>query len=167
MGFRIQLLSFIFLFHTATHAQRSAWDNCPRITPSISLSKDSFNSTEDIIISITLTNAKDSSQNVLFDIPKSSIYGPVNTHVSLVNKRTGKSVIKYSTKRTLESQIYDEATLRFYTKYVEPGGSVQGQYSLFNMAVTTMKNNQLPKGTYKMYISYCNQRSNTLEFAIK
>lgn len=131
------------------------------------LLKDTFNSKDDIQIKMVLTNHSKTNQKVLFDKPKSTTGGPAWTSVSLTDKKTGKSVLKYANKRILESQIYNEEQLKDKYHNLKPGQFLTGQYSLFDLAVTTTENYKLVKGTYDIQIFYCGRQSNILTFTVR
>lgn len=148
-------------------AQKNPTIDFPKVGLTISLSKGTFTAIDDILIKMLVTNNSKTNQKVLFDKPKSSTGGPAQTVVVLTNKNTGKSALKYQNKRVLESQIYSEEQLKDKYYNLSTGQSIKGQFSLFDLAVTTSENYRLEKGTYELQVFYYNNPSNKLTFTIK
>ena len=132
----------------------------------ISLSKDTFSVNDDIIVTMVLTNTSKSNQRFLFDIPGSEIFGPTQTNVTLRNSTTGLSVIKYSNKRVLESQLYSEDMLKRYYHVLTPGQFLIKQYALSSLTVIDTPNYKLSKGTYIIEIVYSSSFSNSVIFTV-
>jgi len=165
---RITVLVLLTFFGvTRVTAQKNALDNCPKLDLRIKLSKDTFNTKDDIQIEMLITNNSKTNQKFLFDKPKSSTGGPAWTTVSLTNVKTKKSALKYANKKILESQIYTQEQLKDKYYNLKPGQSLKRKYSLFDLAVTTLESYQLEKGTYILQIIYCKSISNNLKFTIK
>ncbi|HYD90029.1 MAG TPA: hypothetical protein VEA37_00905 [Flavobacterium sp.] len=124
---------------------------------------------EDIVISITLKNVSSEAQEVLFD--KSTPYGPWYSTISLIDLKTGKSVLKYPTGAELHSQVYSQEEFKKYMTILKPGEAYTKEYKLTDMVILASKDNLLPKGEYALEIlwegNYEIYYSNKITFVVK
>ncbi len=132
---------------------------------SINLLRNNFRDTDDIMIEVTLTNIADTDQNILFDTSES--YGPY--HVSLLDMKSKKSALKYSSWAFMSSSVYIveewQERMKPYYKIIKPGHSIIKQYNLYSVAV--INDNKLPMGTYLMQLVFGNIQSNALIFTVR
>ena len=139
---------------------------CPTLNVQTKLTSDTFKYAEYISVKIKLTNESNSIQSVWFDKPKSSTGGPARTSVSLTNRKTGKSVLKYQNKAILQSQIYSTEEVKKYSYQLKPGQSITGEYSLLDLVVLLDNKQFLDKGSYEMQLFYCDSFSNKINFTV-
>jgi hypothetical protein len=147
-------------FHTDKFSQ------CPTVNVLTKLSADTFKFGKSISVKIILTNQSKSIQSVWFDKPKSSTGGPAWTSVSLINKNTGKSVLKYHNKAILQSQLYSTEEVKKYSYQLKPGQSVSSDYNLLDLVVLLDNEKVLNKGIYEIQLFYCDNASNKTNFTI-
>lgn len=164
---RVVIFLLMYVSIIKLPAQSDYLQNSPKIDFSIKLNKDTFKANEDIQIEFLLRNNTSKAQSVIFDRPKSTTGAPAFTFVSLIDRATGKSVLKYGNKRVLESQIYSEEQLKDSSYYLEPGALIKRKFSLFDLAVTSFSNYGLKEGRYELQIYYCTNQSNRLRFTIR
>ena len=138
----------------------------PIVNVKVTLNKNVFKAGSDIRLTMTLRNLLNSEQSVWFDRPKSSTGGPAWTSVSLTNKKTGKSVLEYDSKATLESQIYSTDEVKKLSYNLKPGQKVSGQFSLYDLVVLKNYKHKLDRGNYEMEIFYYLNSSGKISFTI-
>ena len=159
---------FLYILFLLTVSEVNAQlSDCPKVQLSISLPKVAFLSNEDIPVTMTLTNNTDSVQNVWFDKHKAATGGPAWTSVLLINKKTGKSVLKYGNKAILESQIYTDEEIEKTLTRLKPKEKVSSSCSLYDLVVIESSNLKLYKGTYEMQVFYCENASETIIFTVR
>ncbi len=154
------------LFGFKARSQRIETWQSPKVTVIVSLAKDTFRLNDDIQLIITLQNETNQIQSVWFDRPKTSTGGPAWTSVTLINKTTGKSVLKYENKAILSSQAYTIEEVKSFLYQLKPGERIKGHFSLYDLAVTNTENFKLSKGTYEMKVYYAMNQSNSLNFTV-
>ena len=129
---------------------------------------------EKIVLDIRLINHGQETQKLLFDKPALSTGGPRGISVSVTDKRTNKSVLKYQNKELLlSSKLYDEDALKdnYYT--LKTKESIHRKYELTDIVIYDNKDNLLPKGIYNVQAFYQDLRkpelilSNILTLSIK
>ena|GEM_PF-3352450 len=156
----------LFLFGLRATSQRLDTLPYPKVKVIVSLPNDTFKLGDDIQLTMTLLNETKQIQSVWFDKPKPSTGGPAWTSVTLTNKTTGKSVLKYENKAILNSQAYTTEQVRSFSYQLKPGQSVKGLFSLYDMVVTNTENYKLGKGTYEMTVFYVMNPSATINFTV-
>lgn len=160
------ILTFFLLFSLKAISQLTDTIPNPEIKVTISLIKDKSKLGEDIQLTMILLNETKQTQSVWFDRPRSTTGGPAWTSVILIDKTTGKSVLKYENKGILESQAYTTEQIKSFSYHLKPGQSIKRQFSLYDMVVTNTENNRLSKGTYEMKVFYVMNQSNTINFTV-
>lgn len=162
----IIILTFNFLCYFKAKSQIDTSFACPKLEVRVKLTKNIFKVGNDIRLTMTLWNLSNSEQSVWFDKPKSSTGGPACTSVSLTQKKTGKSVLKYDTKAILESQVFSTEEVKKHSYKLKPGQKVSGQFSLYDLVVLENSKRKLDKGNYEMEIFYCFNSSGIISFTI-
>jgi hypothetical protein len=160
-AFLIPLL--LLFFSTTAFAQLT---DCPKVQLAVSLLKEKFSRNEDIVLTMTLTNNTDSVQSVWFDKHKVSTGGPAWTSVSLINKKNGKSVLKYENKAILSSQAYSLEEVEQMSTHLNPTEKVFSKFSLYDLVVLKKYAHNFRKGSYEMQVFYCTNPSNKISFTI-
>ena len=119
------------------------------------LLKDSvFNYGDKIFLTLSVTNISSDEQKLLFNKPRVSTGGPWETTGNITDMRTGKSVLKYTNRTILSSQIYTEDQLRDNFYFLKPGQTISGIYELNDIVVVNAPNSLLPKGAYRVQLFY-------------
>lgn len=160
------IVTLLFLFGFSAISQNLDTLPSPKVKVIVSLSKDTFKVGDDIQLTMTLLNETKQVQSVWFDKPKTSTGGPAWTSVTLKNKKTKKSVLKYENKAILSSQVYSTEQVKLFSYQLKPGQSVKGQFILYDMVVTNTENYKLSRGAYEMKIFYVMNSSNTINFTV-
>ncbi len=142
-------------------------DKHPRISVAISLKNNPVPANDPILIDITLTNKTSKSQKILFDKPERPGYGPFGTTGKVLNKKTGKSVLKYENKGILESTLYDIKELDDKYEVVQPGKSLSKTYKLTDIVVFNTPGYQLPKGIYTVQLNCLGNNSNKVNLVVQ
>jgi hypothetical protein len=138
----------------------------PKVVVEISLRDSVFTSFEDIDVTITLTNKEKKDQNILFDKPDKKIY-PWGVSVALEDEK-GKSWIKFASPEMVSSQLYTEKQLRKsgYYSLLKTNESIKNVYALYAIAIYESAQ-KIPKGKYKLQLTYFGNVSNTISFDLK
>lgn len=165
MRYSVLLFSLVVFFCTA-YAFSSSSKGCPELAVSVKLANHTFKQGENIYLVITLTNKSKKMQSVWFDRPKSSTGGPAFTSVMLINKKTGRSVLKYQNRAILSSQLYSPEQVEHYSYHLKQGESISGKFSLYDLVVLLNDKTQLSKGSYEMQLFYCENASEKLSFTV-
>ena len=118
----------------------------------------------DIKLNIKLTNDSSLNQQILFDKPNISTGGPWGISASVTNEN-GKSILKYSNKAVLSSQIYTADQLSKYYYTLSPLQSISRQYELSDIVI--FNDEPVEKGTYTIQLFYYDQPSNKLEYIVR
>lgn len=160
------IVTFFFSFSFRATSQLVDTLTTPKVKVTVSLLKDTFRLGDDIQLIVTLKNETKKTQSVWFDRPKLSTGGPAQTVVTLTNKATGKSVLKHQNKAVLISKIYTTEQVQKFSNQLQPGQSIKGQFSLYDMVVTKTDNYKLGKGTYSMQVFYSVNASNVISFTV-
>jgi hypothetical protein len=162
----LPILTFVVLCLFKGNSQIKTLSQCPVVKVRVKLAKDTFKVGSDIRLTMTLTNNSGSVQSVWFDRPKSSTGGPAWTSVILANKTTGKSVLKYQNKATLQSQAYSTDQVKKFSYQLKPGQKVFGQFSLYDLVVVKNNKDTLEKGNYEIELFYCSNSSGKVSFTV-
>jgi hypothetical protein len=162
------LILTILLFCLACSVAAQGLDTiqAPKVKVTVSLLKNAFKASEDIQLTMILTNETEQTQSIWFDEPKSSTGGPAWTSVTLTDKRTGKTVLKYPNKAVLSSQAYSTQQVKSFSYKLEPNQNIKRQFSLYDMVVTNNENYRLRKGTYELQVIYGVNPSNTITLTV-
>lgn len=139
----------------------------PKVDIKIEMVDTVLNSSDKIILTIKLTNNENVTQQILFDNPQSSTGGPWGMTATVVNIETKESVLKYTNKAILSSNIYTESQLEDKYYNLLPEQTICGQYQLDDIVVFKSPNNSLQAGTYIIQLFYYKNPSNTLVLTIE
>ena len=166
MRWLLLILTFCFLSFFDAASQTNQISSCPNVSVTVTLLKNTFKVSDDISLTITLTNDTKSTQSVWFHKPKSTMGGPAWTSVLLINSENEESVLKYQNKAILESQLYTTEQVKKFSYQLKPGQKISGQFSLFDLVVLKNTSNQLDKGNYEMQVFYCSHGSDKITFTV-
>ena len=148
MSHNLKIALALIVIPIITFSQKKSSKNFQKITVKIMASKDTFIFGDDIGLTITLTNNDKKIQKVLFDKPKSTTGGPWWTTGNVINLKTRKSVVKYSNKAMLESQVYFEQQLKDKYYFLKYRQSLSKNYHLSDVVVLKTTDYKLLPGTY-------------------
>lgn len=137
-------------------------DSFPIVEVHIQLN-DTISYGEEITLKAQLTNNKTVAQQIIFDKPAI----PWAIGATVINTGTLKSVLKYDNRGILSSQLYTQQELKDMSSYLEPGQSIQQQFTLADIVVLNTKNTSLKSGTYSIQLFYYSNPSNTTTFTIR
>lgn len=165
------LISILLLFMFGSSDSDSTSSSSLKV--SIELNKTNYKIGENIKVYITLINNSYAEQKILLDRPKTCINGAWYTKVNLTDALVGKSVLKYSCKSIICSNLYTKDELEHHYYILQKGHSLKKEFSLSNLVMYNTKDNKLPKGKYNLNLNYSiadysiDANSNTIQFSVE
>ncbi len=138
----------------------------PKLDVHIIMQDSILNNGDSVLLTITLSNDGSKIQRFLFDKPACSTGGPWGTTAKVVDKESGKSVLKYENKALLSSQIYTEEELQSHYYNLLPGQTIGKTYVLTDIVVFNESDYLIKAGTYEVQLFYYSNPSNVLTFTV-
>ena len=120
-----------------------------------------------IFLNISLTNCDSIDRTVLFDKPISSTGGPWGIFARITDYKTNKSVLKYTNKALLSSQLHTDKQLQDGCYVLKPKQAISKEYQLTDIVVFNSTDFLLPKGQYEVQLHYYIAESNRVLLTIQ
>jgi len=138
----------------------------PNVAVEVYLAKTKFKFGEDILVTITLRNNTNKVQSVFFDRQLHNHDYPAMTSVKLINKVSGKSVLKYDSWAFLSSDLLSIEEIIAFSYRLNPTQHISNRFSLASLAPFKSMEPNLPKGSYELQIFYWSNGSNIIDFMV-
>lgn len=117
-------------------------------------------------VGLIVKNISDKSGTLLFDNPKDSNPGIWFLNVLIYDLETQKSVVKYSNRRIIKSDVTTKEEYENSFYQLKPNQVIKRTFPLSSNVIYSTENYELPKGKYRAFFLYKDLKSNEVLFEI-